>query len=369
MPFWDANAIWFAAAMASAAVAIVLSQLYHQDFKPAPYDEASRLLFAVPVYLALRTDNFRILKLLEHAFPLGAIAAFLAVGLDPYHQDAARLGSYFLNVIHFGDLALMLGLLSFFSINPGRKNSVFSLLLKFSGMLAGSYLSIESGSRGGWLAALVLLALWIMYANNGKTLTKAVAMLGFALAAVVAYAFVDVIHQRVVEVYNDLSAYRHGDRDTSIGLRIQIWQAALYVIMENSLFGAGTEGYRQTILMLSKAGAITSVAREFATAEMHNQILSYSVKYGAFGLLSILAVYFVPLVLFVRSAGSSAMEQRSAGTMGICLVVGFLIFGLTVEIFNLKNTITFYSLSVASLLAAAHRPGKADAILTRVGTG
>lgn len=43
--------------------------------------------------------------------------------------------------------------------------------------------------------------------------------------------------------------------------------------------------------------------------------------------------------------------------MGICLVEGFFIFGLTVEIFNLKMIISFYFLIVAVLLAAAtHKP-------------
>ncbi|MNC89403.1 hypothetical protein D3C83_53370 [compost metagenome] len=107
--------------------------------------------------------------------------------------------------------------------------------------------------------------------------------------------------------------------------------------------------------------------REFAIAEVHNQILSYAVKYGTFGLLSILAVYFVPLVLFVQAAGSSAGPARMAGGMGICLVGGFFIFGLSVEIFNLKNTVTFYSLTLASLLALAAPPRTADRVTAAPG--
>jgi O-antigen ligase len=39
--------------------------------------------------------------------------------------------------------------------------------------------------------------------------------------------------------------------------------------------------------------------------------------------------------------------------MGICLVLGFFIFGLTVEIFNLKMTATFFAFTLAVLMAAA----------------
>jgi len=104
--------------------------------------------------------------------------------------------------------------------------------------------------------------------------------------------------------------------------------------------------------MLSRSGIITPLAAELGLAEVHNQILSYSVKYGVFGLISGIAIYLVPFVIFTQSLRFSVGEKRVAGLMGICLVTGFFIFGLTVEIFNLKNTITFYSLTLASLLAA-----------------
>jgi O-antigen ligase len=39
--------------------------------------------------------------------------------------------------------------------------------------------------------------------------------------------------------------------------------------------------------------------------------------------------------------------------MGICLVIGFFIFGLTVEIFNLKMTATFFAFTLAVLMAVA----------------
>lgn len=351
---WDVNAVLFAVAMASATLAVILSQAYHHDFKLTPYDEASRLLFAVPIYLAIRMGNFGMTNFLHYAFPLGAIIALVTVGLDPNPPAAGRLGSYFLNVIHFGDLALMLGFLSLFSIDLGQKNSLFSVLVKLTGLFAGLYLSIQSGSRGGWLAVPVLSVIWILFANNLKVLTRVLAASAVTvLLIIVGYFFVDTINQRIIEVYRDLAAFHHGNEDTSVGLRLQIWQGAITVFKENLLFGAGTEGYRQWMLLLSKSGSITSLAGEFAVAEVHNQILSYAVRYGIVGLVSISAVYFVPLVLFARTLRTSGGQKRLAGLMGICAVTGFLVFGMSVEIFNLKNTITFYSLTLACLFAVA----------------
>jgi hypothetical protein len=39
--------------------------------------------------------------------------------------------------------------------------------------------------------------------------------------------------------------------------------------------------------------------------------------------------------------------------MGLCLTLGFLIFGLTAELFNIKMIASFYGLTVAALLAGA----------------
>jgi O-antigen ligase len=41
--------------------------------------------------------------------------------------------------------------------------------------------------------------------------------------------------------------------------------------------------------------------------------------------------------------------------MGMCLTLGFFVFGLSVETFNLKMTAAFYSLTVAVLLAATYK--------------
>ena len=366
---WDAKTMLFVIAMASSTFAVMLSQAYHQEFRATPYDESLRLLLAVPIYLVIRGGEFKIMVLLRYAFPLGAITAFVASGLEPYrpYADSGRLGTYFLNVIHFGDLALMLGMLSLFSINLEQRNSPGSLLINLSGLFAGVYLSLESGSRGGWIAAPMLAAYWLLSGNKGKVRAKTVAILAIAVAAVLVSVFADTIHERIADVFSGLSAFHRGNGDTSIGLRLEIWQVAVHLFLANPLFGMGTEGYREAILMLEHSGAIGPLVREFAIAEVHNQILSYAVKYGTFGLLSILAVYFVPLVLFVQAAGSSAGQARIAGGMGVCLVGGFFIFGLSVEIFNLKNTVTFYSLTLASLLALAAPPRNADRVTAAPG--
>jgi O-antigen ligase len=91
---------------------------------------------------------------------------------------------------------------------------------------------------------------------------------------------------------------------------------------------------------------------------VHNEILAQMVRFGIFGLLSILAVYLVPLLYLWRLAKSNLQPQRTAAIMGMILILGFFTFGLTVEIFNLKMTIAFFSLTLAVLFAAASNKSK-----------
>jgi O-antigen ligase len=173
------------------------------------------------------------------------------------------------------------------------------------------------------------------------------------LFGITSYFLINIIHQRVDEVYSDIVAAWHGNLDTSIGIRLQLWKAALYLFRENPIFGVGLDGYASMMSTLTQSGFITSTAADFGRGEVHNEILANMAKLGIVGLLSILAVYFVPLIIFLRTLKSNSDTKRTAAMMGGCLVLGFLVFGLSVETFDMKMNAAFYSLTLAVLLAIA----------------
>lgn len=349
---WDGYSIAFAIAMVSPMLAVLLSQTYHGTFTAPPLDGPSRFLLAIPVFLALRQMEMRTITLLQYAFPLGALSALLNAIITK--RDYLADANNFVNHIHFGDLALMLGFLSLFSINWATRDSALVLILKICGLLAGLYLSVQSGARGGWAAVPVLMLIWWLSHNPKISWSKlAATILSIALAAALVYALVGTVQHRLDMIYQDLADFHQGNKDTSIGIRLQLWQAACYLFAEHPVFGVGPDGFAQMMTSLSDNGMLTAEAARLGHGEVHNEILAKSVELGVFGLLSILSVYAVPLVIFMRSTRSSFAQARAAAFMGICLVTGFFIFGLTVEIFNLKMTVAFYSLTLAVLLAAA----------------
>jgi O-antigen ligase len=132
---WDGYSTAFAIAMASPMLAVLLSQAYHGTFSAPPLDGPSRFLFAIPVFLALRRSEIPTLAIIKFAFPLGALTALIYAAI--IHRQFLADNSYFVNHIHFGDMALMLGFLSLFSINWAARDRAPVLILAICGLLAG----------------------------------------------------------------------------------------------------------------------------------------------------------------------------------------------------------------------------------------
>lgn len=353
---WDKYTIALAVAMASSVVAILLSQTYHGSFNAPPYDSPSRFLFAALIYLALRESRISTLAVVQYAFPLGAISGLLMIVFFPHHYifEPSRLTNYFLHPIHFGNLSLMLALLSLFSINWTTRDTPSVLILKYTGLLAGLIASIQTGTRGGWVAIPVIAVAWYFFQNRKHGVIRTLLLIAsISLAILAAYFLVDSIHHRIYKIYSDLAAFSHGKEDTSIGMRLQLWRAALHLFMENPIFGVGPHGYAAALPALHQAGIISSTAVTIGATEIDNYYLASMARLGIFGLLSSIAIFIVPFGIFIKTMKSESENRKKAAMMGICLVAGFSVFTLTADMFDIKLVAAFYGLTVAVFLAAA----------------
>ncbi len=347
---WSRATLWYALSMASLLAAIFLSQSYHQQYSGHPYDGASRFLLAVPVFILLTRVRFSVVAAVQYGFPLAAIAGFLMI--KPLSYVEGRYGIITMDLIHFGDFELILGVLSVLSINFGGRDGLVLRLFKTAGFLAGLYASIVSGSRGGWIALPVFLVVF-MYFRFGSLKPKAVVFMLFILLTtfLIAYLSSQEIHKRFDETVHDFAIFHHNP-DTGTGVRLQLYQAAAEIFVQNPLFGIGPEGFASQMEHMLKAEKLTPLAAELGKGEVHNEILSKASGLGIFGLISILSIYLVPLRIFYCSMQAENVRIKQSGLLGMVFVSGFMIFGLTVEVLNLTMAAAFYALTVAVLLAA-----------------
>ena len=345
----------YALAMAAMPLAVLLGEWANHRWAWRFYDVPSRFLFAVPVFLAVRRVPRRRLRLIGLGFAAGAIAALIDVTLAPNHAFGPhRVGTSFLNPIHFGDLALSLGVLGAWSIDWGTRDPAWARVFKTLGLCAGLYASLLSGSRGGWVAlpALGLLWLWL---RRGKIPPARLwlSAAGAVTAALAAYLLVPEIHHRIGLIVVDLVDFHHGMDNTSVGIRFQLWRVAWMLFEQHPLFGVGPGGFKAMMPQMQQAGQLTALAADFGRQEVHNEILSKLSQMGVFGFAALMGAYFVPFALFARALRGADATRRRAGEMGLALVVCFVVYGLTVEIFILSMTAAFFTLTTAVLLGVA----------------
>ena len=355
-PYWDRYSIPFALAMASPILAIFLSQAYHRSFNPAAYDWASRFLLCIPIFLALRKSTLPTITIVQFGLPIGTLVALLMLLIHPYNWGVGLTTSHAFNLIHFSDTALILGFLSLFSINWEHKDHALVLALKILGFISGCYMSFQSGERGGWIEIPLLILLLVISFNRKNVWLKVSVAIPVVIGSIwLSYLMSHMIHSRIDLIFSDIYSYSHGNKDTSVGLRLQLYLAALHLFIENPFFGVGPGEFAHSMPSLTASGLLTPLGGVAGLSEVHNEILEKCAETGLFGFLSMLSVYFVPVYIFWRTAKSTYSTARIASLMGLCLVMGFFIFGLTVEIFNLKMTAAFFSLTLAVLIATATR--------------
>jgi len=345
-PEWTA----YVAAMFLLSFAILVSQMAHQNITAHPHDAASRYWLAIPIFLLLQRLPLRVIGVLQYAFPLGAIGGLLMA-----REHGGRLATATLDKIHFGDFELILGMLSLFSLNWLGRDIPALRLLKILGCIAGVWASLASGSRGGWLAIPLFIGFFFYFSMGKVSLKMIVSSLLVAMLAMAAgYFAIDTFHQRVNDLAHEVVVFDQGNRDTSAGVRWQLYQAAADVFYRHPLAGVGPEGFASEMRPMVEAGKITPDAGRLGRGEVHNDILAKAAGMGVLGLIAILAGYLVPLRLFWRATQSGSDRVRRSGILGVVFVSGVFVFGLTVEFLNLTMATAFYSFTVAVLLAACY---------------
>ncbi|WP_353191024.1 O-antigen ligase family protein [Pandoraea pnomenusa] len=338
--------------------AILIVELLHGKIVANTLDSPLRFVLAIVVFLGMRKVVPWIPERVDLTFSAGAICAALMALYSTTDLLAARAESSFLNPIHFGDIALLLGILSVVSIHWFSHDNRWVVAFKILGAIAGCYASWASQSRGGWIALPCLLVVWAVWrshpvspAKRGIITVVAVLLLASAFSS-------QMVRSRFVQIQTDISSLAVGKSDTSTGIRFELWKAATKLIADHPLLGLGAHGYRNAMPEMAKSGELTPTAADLGKGEVHNQILAFVVDYGVLGLISILAIYIGPAYFFIRAARiRHARPEHRAALMGLMTAVAFAVYGLTVETFNLKVTVAFYATMLAVLAAFAYPDG------------
>lgn len=337
-------------AMFAVTVAILISQTYHQNFGAPHYDGPARYWLAIPVFLLFYRLDLRVFDTLQFAFPIAAITGwFLAKDIG------AGVTLPLIDKIRYGDSMLMFSMLSLLSIDWLSRDVLYLRALKWAGFLFGLVATLQSGTRGALLAIPVFVAIYLISRGIRLSMKSILGSLALGILVIAgAYISNSTVQNRMQEMATEVTTFDQGNRDTSTGIRWQLYTAAVEIILEHPVFGVGTGGYALQMAPMVAEGKITPIAAEYGRGEVHNDLLKKTADMGVFGLAALMAVYLVPFWMFQKASRSDSMQIQRAGVMGMLFVSGFMVFGLTAEVLNLTMTISFYSFTIAVLLAYCH---------------
>ncbi|ODP35153.1 hypothetical protein A9762_11655 [Pandoraea sp. ISTKB] len=351
----------FCLALAAPLTATLVSEAIHGEIIWRTLDSPSRFLIGIPVFLVLRRANPCVFRHFDWAIACGGLSCLVVLLPHSNEWGKMRMESYYMNAIHFGDVALLFAIMTLISLK--WKHRKVATILRVLAVGCALFASFLTGSRGGWIAIpIVGLVYMAVPRRNLSVQVKSSIVSGIGAVLLLVFLVSPFLRGRVDQIYTDLSEYAAGQRDTSVGVRLQLYEAAIRGIERAPIIGLGADGFKRLMPNEIERGTVTELAGEAGEGEVHNQLLAYGADYGLLGLLAMLAAYLAPSLLFWRAARDvhACALRHEAGLLGLAVCVCFGVFGLTVETFNLKATVSLYVALLVILAAASASRSASD---------
>lgn len=346
-------------------LSVLLSQVFRGAIHFAAFDGPSRILLAGLVFLFLKSLNIPYIRILSIAIPVGLICVFLSVQLNQGAYWGERYATYFVDPNTLGSQAFILGLLSLLMIGWNGEKSTALIILQALGGIFGLYVSVGSGSRGGWLTAPFILLLILMLRFGDISLASQLQRrkmwlqtlaicIGVSFVSLIGFYFSEKLSTRIIGGYFEiLNWFTGADLHTSAGTRLSMWRFGFQFANESLLFGYGEEKNMMQVLQSSplNIAANETAIKTMALTGPHSDILSKLLSAGIFGLGAYLSLLILPFSIFWRRRNALDFNVQKASRIGLFYIVGIFIAGLSNEQLSLKYLCTFYGLMIATLLA------------------
>lgn len=272
-------------------------------------------------------------------------------------QGLARANG-FTNAIQYGNLSLLLGLMSgaVLLVQWARWSHAHKLLWIVA-IVLGCTGSLLSQSRGGWLALPVALPVcgWLLSRHGQRWVLHGLAVVALVVAAL---SQVPGVQHRLAEAQQEVQNYqRSGDGGSSVGHRLAHWRLAWAMGLDRPWTGWGRAGYEAEKARRVAAGQAHPMVLQYGHA--HNEVLDLFAKRGILGVCVLLLFYAVPLAVFWPTAarvrdpqGGLDREALSLYLVGLLVPLSYIGFGFTQAFFAHNSGNMFYLFMCVLVLGA-----------------
>lgn len=323
------------------------------------------LLLIIPIYIYLRHFGVR-QNYIWFGLVVGAIAAAGVAINDVFILNSQRARSLTHPII-FGDLSLVLGCMSIAGLGWFKKRGNWQMVYPVVALLCGMLASMLSLSRGGWVAFpfIILVFFWYIqpyFSNRKKAIFAAVVIVG--LGAIYAVPQTQVRYQidrtiNSLQQYSD-SAIDSEHRATSVGGRLEMWQAAWKIFTENPVLGIGWGHYNEQVKLQVAQGLRNEFILTFD--HPHNEYLSALSNAGMVGFTVLMVLFLTPLWIFVKNIRrEKSLDVQRLALAGLVLIVAYMGFGISEPMLFRSRSVNFFALYLAVFMAAIYTQKNRDA--------
>ena len=329
------------------------------------FDDPSRFLMAIPIYVALRRARSPPAAFVQGSI-LGVAGAGLLAGYQFFVLENPRPGG-FMNPVSFSNIALLLICISLMPVELPRTWR----RLRVAAVVLGGVAVVLANSRGAFLAVPILaLAISPWFYSRRPRLKKWVVLVPVTFMGIL--LLIPHTQQRIVQATAaELTSLREpGGSLTSVSERLERMKAAWLMFEKHPWFGVGHGQYFSELRKLNREGLVGDIAASGTHA--HNNYLHLAAEMGAAGL----AVYLL-LLLCIFETGRYCRRRGvdNVGVMLMAFAIGQGIFSLTDTQFSINITCTFFAMASAVLVALAfnaierdrpeHRAGRSATVCNR----
>jgi O-Antigen ligase len=288
---------------------------------------------------------------------LGAIFAGGAAVYDHYFLSIARAEGV-TNPIRFGFIAALFGALALVGLLFDRRSRAFAGLMT-AGALAGVAAAYLSASMGTAIAILpMLLMIFLRLWNRSKANTAWAVVLVFAVLAGLVTMDIGSMRSRIaLAVANVKTSYEKDSafNNESARLRLEMLQISRQLFRDNPVLGVGSRGWDAAVGVGARAEDGNAQLRQLN--QPHNQFANDLAKGGIVRGAAGLALFVLPLFLFVRRRPFSSDPATVPALAGLVTCVGFLTLGLTESVLVLSLPACLYILLLCFLMASQRPAG------------
>lgn len=331
-----------------------INSAYFHQWSPSEYEKLLRFALGVPMLWVLLRAPKPWLRNVQWSMLFSALAGavMLVVIMKVLGRGSVSEYGGRYNAVAFADLTLLFGMIALIStgwtLSPWPRLETWLKVL-ICGLTL--YATWVSQTRSSWMLLPVFSVVLLLSLRGWTLRSRAFCALALVLVLGVGAAALWSFSSRMHEVASDVKEYTdEGQRDTSVGIRMQLWQASWLMFREHPVLGVGGMNFRKELARLRDEGKVTPlVASDYG--EPHNDFLGALAGYGSLGLLSFLALYLIPAGIFLRRMASTDRMVRVGAQIGLLFCLGYGVFSLTEMMFRNMRSVPIYSVTVVVLIA------------------